>query len=296
MNRTGSREVCAAGVLWGTIGPFIQILGRAGATAAQISFYRVALACVLLAVPLLCRHGLRALRIDRRTLGYCVLLGVCCQGVYNIVYSYAVLLTGVSVSAVLMNTAPVFTAMFAHVLFHEHITRRKWLALAVNILGCSLTATGGHLSGAAISIAGIGCGLASGFCYGMTAVIGRLAGDRTDAATMSVYSYGAAALFLLLWMGIRGESFAVSAPVLGWSALFALLPTVIAYLLYYHGIQKIRDSSRVPVLASIECVVAVGIGVLALHEAFNAVKILGIALVLGSVLLMNPGTSKTACS
>lgn len=25
--------------------------------------------------------------------------------------------------------------MFAHTLFHEHITRRKWLALAVNILG-----------------------------------------------------------------------------------------------------------------------------------------------------------------
>lgn len=113
---------------------------------------------------------------------------------------------------------------------------------------------------------------------------------------MSVYSYGAAALFLLLWMGIRGESLAVSAPVLGWSVLFALLPTVIAYLLYYRGIQKIRDSSRVPVLASVECVVAVGIGVLALHETLGAVKLLGIARVLGSVLLMNSGTQKTACS
>ncbi len=56
------------------------------------------------------------------------------------------------------------------------------------------------------------------------------------------------------------------APVLGWSVLFALLPTVIAYLLYYRGMQKIRDSSQVPVLASVECVVAVSIGVLALHE------------------------------
>lgn len=130
--------------------------------------------------------------------------------------------------------------MFAHTLFHEHITRRKWLALAVNILGCSLTATGGHLSSAVISAAWIDCGLASGFCYGMTAVI--------------------------------------------------------AYLLYYRGVQKIRDSSRVPVLASVECVVAVGIGVLALHETLDAVKVLGIALVLGSVLLMNSGTQKTACS
>lgn len=64
--------------------------------------------------------------------------------------------------------------MFVHTLFHEHITRRKWLALAVNILSCSLTATSGHLSSAAISVAGIGCGLASGFCYGMTAVIANL--------------------------------------------------------------------------------------------------------------------------
>ena len=78
--------------------------------------------------------------------------------------------------------------------------------------------------------------------------------------------------------------------------LFALLPTVIAYLLYYRGIQKIRDSSRVPVQASVECVVAVGIGVLALHETLGTVKLLGIARVLGSVLLMNSGTQKTACS
>ena len=83
-----------------------------------------------------------------------------------------------------------------------------------------------------------------------------------------------------------------TAPVLGWSALFALLPTVIAYLLYYRGIQKIRDSSRVPVQASVECVVAVGIGVLALHETLGTVKALGIARVLGSVLLMNSGTQK----
>ena len=87
-----------------------------------------------------------------------------------------------------------------------------------------------------------------------------------------------------------------TAPVLGWSVLFALLPTVIAYLLYYRGIQKIRDSSRVPVQASVECVVAVGIGVLALHETLGTVKALGIARVLGSVLLMNSGTQKTACS
>lgn len=49
-------------------------------------------------------------------------------------------------------------------------------------------------------------------------------------------------------------------------------------------------------LASVECVVAVGIGVLSLHETLDTVKVLGIALVLGSVLLMNSGTRKTACS
>ena len=51
-----------------------------------------------------------------------------------------------------------------------------------------------------------------------------------------------------------------------------------------------------PVQASVECVVAVGIGVLALHETLGTVKALGIARVLGSVLLMNSGTQKTACS
>lgn len=164
--------------------------------------------------------------------------------------------------------------MFAHTLFHEHITRRKWLALAVNILGCSLTATGGHLSSAVISAAGIGCGLASGFCYSMTAVIGRLARDRTDAATMSVYSAVPAAV------GGNTQGIARS------QRAGARLERAVCAFADRHRLSaalpwraEIRDSSRVPVLASVECVVAVGI-----------------ALVLGSVLLMNSGTQKTACS
>ena len=60
-----------------------------------------------------------------------------------------------------------------------------------------------------------------------------------------------------------------------------------AYIVYYNGLSKITETSRVPVLASVETVVAALIGLVVFGQSLGIVKIVGIALVMISIALMN---------
>ena len=285
MEYIGFLQIFGAGVLWGTIGLFIRLMEQAGAGAEWISFLRMAFAGGIMLLFVLVKRGASALRIRKKELFACALLGLVCHGIYNIFYSIAVVQSGVAVSAVLLNIAPLFTALFSVCLFHERISWSKALALGVNIIGCSLAATGGNLDTAAFSVLGLLCGLAAGFCYAMTAIIGRIAGNGTDTLVVSTYSYFFAAGFLLLWIWLRGAECFVTAPVMAYGILYALIPTALAYVLYYQGLQKITEVSKVPVIASVECVVAILGGVLLFGETMEPGNYLGTALIFCSLLL-----------
>ena len=72
-----------------------------------------------------------------------------------------------------------------------------------------------------------------------------------------------------------------------WGALFALIPTVCAYVLYYRGLGRIREPSRVPVIASVETVVAAAVGAALYHDRLGVWGTAGILLVLISIGVMN---------
>ena len=285
-DRTAYLLIFSAGCLWGIIGIFVNQLTACGAEPAFISLLRVSLACVMLAGVTALQCGVRALLVPWRTLLICALLGLVCQGFFNLFYSMAILRAGVMVSAVLLYLAPLFTAVASHVLFKEPIGRRKRLALLVNVLGCALAATGGRLSLAGVSAAGLLLGVGAGFCYSMNAVIGKVAGERTNVFVINTYSYLFATLFLLLFTHpLRGAP-AFTPKLAIWGTLYALIPTAIAYLIYFTGVQRITESSRVPVVASVETVVAAIVGAAVYGESVGPAHILGILLVLLSIAMM----------
>lgn len=293
---SGYLLIFSAGLLWGFIGLFVKQLEQSGATPVITSFLRVFFSCVIMLPLCVLRGGWRSVRIDRRALLFCVLLGVICHGVYNIFYSLAVTLAGVSVSAVLLNIAPVFTLLCSALCFGERITGRKLFAIAVNVLGCVLTATNGRLDGAAFSLMGILFGVGAGLCYAMTAIFGRFAADRADPFVMSMYSYLAASILLFLWMRPWSQTVVFSGSVFLWGFLYALIPTSLAYILYYLGLKKVRESSKVPVIASVETMVAAVIGIVLYHESIGVFSLLGIILVIASIFVMNSGDRRKTSS
>ena len=282
----GGGLILIAGILWGSIGLFIRWMADAGASTADISFLRMAFAFVILLVVTLIHSGRSAFRVSGKTIFFSAMLGLVCHGVYNVFYSWAVVRAGVTVSAVLLNVAPVFTAILSALCFRERITRFKCFALVVNVVGCVFAATGGQFTAETCSVSGILFGVAAGLCYALTAIFGRFAGERSDPFVISTYSYLFAALFLAVFTRPWAASAMLTPTVLGLGFLYALIPTAIGYLFYYQGVQQIRESSKVPVLASMETVTAAVLGALALGESLSILHYLGIAIVMVSIVLM----------
>ena len=189
------------------------------------------------------------------------------------------------IACVLMYTAPVFTAIASRIIFHEKFSGLKIFALVLNIAGCILTVTGGDLSLSALNLTGLLMGLGSGFGYGMAAVFGRLAGDRTDAIITSMYSYFFASIFLCAVLRPDFVPVMGNAKILGWGFMYGLIPTALAYLIYYDAVSKIHDTSRVPVIASIEPVTAVLLGLVLYGENIGAGNFAGVIVVLVSIAL-----------
>lgn len=283
----GALEVFTGGAIWGTIGLFIVRLNNCGADSALISLLRMTFAFLIMLVITIARLGIKALKVDLGTLVSCALLGLVCHGIYNVFYSLAVVKTGVAISAVLLNIAPVFTAITSVILFSEKINAKKGTALVVNVLGCIIAVTGGKLSLEGMSAIGILFGALAGFCYSLTAIFGRIAGNKTHTFVMSTYSYLFAAVFLAVSLKPMGSGLNLNSGMLVWGFLYALIPTTIAYIFYYNGVRRIAESSKVPVFASAETVVAAILGVLVCGEKLGIINAIGILLVIASIIFMN---------
>ena len=68
---------------------------------------------------------------------------------------------------------------------------------------------------------------------------------------------------------------------------FGIVPSAMGYIIYYAGISKVTETSRIPVLASVETVVAAVVGLAAFGQGLSLMKVVGIALVLCSIAVMN---------
>ena len=67
---------------------------------------------------------------------------------------------------------------------------------------------------------------------------------------------------------------------------FGFISTAAAYGIYYAGIQKIKESSRVPVFASVEIIAAAFTGVVIYNDYLGPVNLTGIAVILISVAIL----------
>ena len=286
----GYLMVAAAGALWGTIGLFATLLDQLGMGPAAVAFYRLLAASLLLIPVLLVKgRGLRLFRISRRGLLSCLLIGFISQALYNLCYMQAIRQGGMATAAVLLYTAPVFVALMSRLFFREPLGPRKWLAIAVNILGCLLTATGGDLSQLSLRSGGLLMGVLAGFTYGTMPVFSRIGADKEDPFTSTFYGLLPGALLLgVLVRPWRDAAATVFTPRLFLVLLgFGVVPSALAYVIYFGGLNRVRETSRVPVLCSVESIAAALIGAAVFGQSLSPVKAAGVALVFFSIVIMN---------
>lgn len=288
--------VLTAGALWGTIGLFATLLARLGMNTVPVAFYRVLSSTVMLAFILLIKgKGTALFRISRRGMISCMLIGFVSQAFYNICYMNAIEQTGMATAAVFLYTSPIYVALLSRVFFREPLSGNKVLAILVNIIGCILTVTGGMFSEMKITAFGLIMGILAGLTYAMLPILSRTGADQENSFTAAFYgqAFGTLLLFFLVrpWQDI-GTAFTwqIVLVLIG----FGIVPSALAYIAYYSGINRISETSKIPVLASVETVVAAAIGLLAFGQSLSPVKILGIILVLCSIAIMNTQRTNAA--
>ena len=280
-------QLLTAGILWGTIGVFVKGLASLGADGALIPFLRMFWAFVIMLAVSLFMHGRNVIIRDKRTLFFCALLGIVSNGIFNALYTFSIRANGMGIACVLMYTAPVFTGIASAIIFREKFSPLKIFALIMNIAGCVLTVTGGDFTGGNVNIAGILAGIGTGFCYGMAAVIGRLAGEKADSITVSMYSFFFAMMTVAVMMRPDISPALNDWRIAGLGMLYGLVPTSLAYVVYYNSLKLIHDTGKVPVIASVEPVTAVLIGSIIYSEEIGTANFIGVAVVMISIIIMS---------
>ena len=292
----GYLYILVAGTLWGSIGFFVRKLSEIGINSELTSFMRIFCAWLIL-IPLLLGMSLKSgnnyFRISKKGLLQCALMGLVTQAMFNLSYSGCINTVGVAMGSVLLYTAPVFVCVFSRIFFKENINSRKAVSLAINLIGCFIMVTGGDLSTLKVSSTGILLGIGAGFFYSMVTILGKVTSDSTNPFTLVFYNFLFGWISLAVYVNPLPKIMAASdaSGMTFWLLSFGygLIPTVGSYLFYMGGISKGLELSRVPIIASVEPVIATVIGLLVFHESIGSVNALGLVIVLVSIVLMNSG-------
>ena len=286
--------VFAAGCLWGTIGLFSTLLQDMGMPSQSVAFYRLLFAAALLIPVLIVKgKGFRLFRIRPAGILSCLLVGLFSQAFYNLLYMRTIKESGMAVAAVLLYTSPVFVALMSRLFFREPLGKNKIIAIAINIIGCVLTVTGGGFEGMTLVGLGLLTGVGAGFMYATLPVLSRIGADKEDPFTSTFYGLAFGTLFLLFisrpWQGI-GTAFTPGMFIV--LVGFGIVPSALAYIVYFGGLNRVKETSKVPVLASVETVMAALIGLAVFGQSLTLIKVVGIVLVLCSILVMNQKNRK----
>ena len=277
--------VLLAGTLWGSMGLFVRKLNAVGLYALDIVQLRIAISLVLVGLYLLI-FARDKLHVRLRDLWCFAGTGIVSLLLFSWCYFSGMQEASLSVMAVLLYTSPAFIMLLSVLLFREKLTRQKLLALVLTFTGCCLVS--GLGSGSAVSMKGLLLGLGSGFFYALYSIFSRYAIERGYGSwTITFYTF----LFCLLasaplahWGLIASAlSSGVSVPV--YALLMGLLTGFLAYIFYTKGLEGM-ESSRAGILASVEPVVGTIIGTLVFHEPLPVQSVLGIALVLGGIVVL----------
>ena len=185
-------------------------------------------------------------------------------------YFAAIPRVGIAVATVVaLGAGPILIALGAR----ERLTP----ALLVAVAGLALLVSGGGAGSAAVP--GIAFALLSAAGYALTTLLNR---NEPDPITGAYLGFVAGALLLLPLALIDG----IVPSAAGWPliAYFGLVPTALAYSLFYVSLSTLRASTAA-VVALIEPVVAAALGVLLFHEHPTPVALIGAGVLLSAVVL-----------
>lgn len=282
--------VAFAAAMWGIIGIFIHALYELGFTAPQVITVRVVSAAIMLVIYVYFKDQ-KLLSIQWRHTSYFIGTGIVSIVFFNWCYLITMRETSLSIAAVLLYTAPAFVTLISRALFGEALTRSKLISLLLTFGGCVLV-TGylPHMNGT-VSFWGFLTGIGAGLGYALYSIFSKLALMKYHTSTVTTYTF----VFASVAMIPTTRLWEAQGPVWNGDSLLAIvglgfIPTVLAYLLYTKGLTFI-ESSKASIVATIEPLVAILVGVFFFSEMLTVWQLTGISLIIAAVILVQGRTA-----
>lgn len=284
--RAGIAFVVASAAAFGAMAIFARFAYASGVDTPTLLALRFSIA----AVAMLAIAGMRNVALPRGTtlLGL-IALGALGYGGQAFAFFTALTLAPAGLVALLLYLHPAVVALLAALLLHERLNAAKLLALAVALVGTTLTiapALGAQNGGAQpTAIAGIGFAVAAALFYSMYIIAGAWLGRRAPTLAMSTIVIGSAAALFVVVAFIRGPQWPQT--FAGWIAIgaIALISTVAAITFYFAGLERVGPT-RAATLSTVEPVVTVALAATVLGETIAPIQLAGGVLILAAVMLL----------
>ena len=285
MKNKALAAVLAAGTFWGTMGFFARNLYAAGFGPLEVAQTRITTGLILVGLYILLFNRSQ-FKVKLKDIWCFLGTGIVSLLLFSTCYFSALNYTSLAVAAILLYTAPFFVMLMSLFLFKEKMNSKKIFALLLAFAGCVLVSgVGGDT---VFSWKGILLGLGSGFFYALYSIFGRYAINRGYGAwTMTFYTFlfcSIGCAFLSDWQVI-GAVMSDGVYVL-WILGLGFVTAFLPYVLYSTGLEYM-ESSKASILASVEPVVSAVFGVVVFHEPLSLWGVLGIAMVLGAIVVLN---------
>jgi len=287
--RKGYLFVVCAALLWAGSGTAARFLFRSGVTPFQLVQLRTTIAAVLLFFGLfLFRKHL--LRIDRRDIPYFILLGSILAAV-QFTYLYTISRIPVAVAILIQYQSPVLIALHARMVRKKRLSPVALLAITGAVAGCYLMVGAYNVALFSLNRTGLFSGLASSAVFAWYAIKSEDGMSRYSAWTLLFYALLIAAI---IWnvlqppFGSFGGGY--ESGLWGYILYIAVFGTALPFGLYNLGIASIK-AVHANVTATLEPVFAGLMAYALLDEALEAWQLLGAALVILSIIMLQSLTT-----
>ncbi len=276
--------IVVAASFWGVIGVFSRELVDRGLTSIQVTEVRCIVTAISLAV-VLAIYDRNLLKIDIKDIWMFFGTGVIGIISFNVLYFEAAEIVSLSMTSVLLYTAPFFVVILSTIFFKEALTKQKGISLILAFLGCLLIS---NIVGSEFNAKGFLLGLGSGIGYALYTIFGKIALRKYHAFTLTFYTFAVAGICLIPFSDLP-YMLDVSMNVEGammWMLALGILITTLPYFLYNFGLHRM-DAGVASVMAFIEPMVATIAGFLIYNESPTMANFIGIGLILSAVIILN---------
>jgi len=291
----GYGMVVAAATLFGVNGAVAKVALGSGLSSLRLTEARSLGACAGLTLLALARRP-ASLRVSRGELPRLALFGVCGVAFVQLFYFLAIHRLEIGIALLIQYLGPLFVAIWARTVGHEHVRRRIWAALALSLAGLTLMVQ--LWNGVSLDGLGVAYALVAAVVYASYLLLAEREVATRDPVSLLAWGFFFATVFWTVvqpWWSFPAGTVARTVPLQGqlaswhlpvWALVLwvVVLGSIVPFSLIVGALRHI-SATRAGVTAMLEPVVATVIAWAWLRESLTAPQLAGAAVVLAGILL-----------